>query len=107
MLTLNMQNMKGKTMVELAKNLKEVAESIAEGFNAGVMVPGCIWKVEGDEEVDETEKQYRFTFQTEVLIKAKSEEEASLYFEDMQLLSDDSLNHSGKVSHTYNVEQCK
>lgn len=50
MLVLDMKNMKAATMEELSKNLKDVADSIRDGYTAGVMRPGCIWKVEETEE---------------------------------------------------------
>ena len=102
-----MQNMKARNMEELSKNLKEVADSIKDGYNAGVMKPGCIWKVEGEEEQDDDEKVFRFTFQSEVWIKAKSKEEAEAYFESLELLSEDALELGGEVSELYEVEQCK
>ena len=107
MLTLKMQNMKARNMEELSKNLKEVADSIKDGYNAGVMRPGCTWKVEGEEEVDNEEKVFRFTFQSEVWIKAKSKDEAELYFEGLELLSPEALELGGEVSPYYDVEKCK
>lgn len=107
MLTLNMQNMKARNMEELSKNLKEVADSIKEGYTAGVMRPGCTWKVEGEEEVDNEEKVFRFTFRSEVFIKSKSKDEAELYFEGLELLSTEALEHGGEVAPYYEVEQCK
>mgnify|MGYP003411890592 CR=1 FL=1 len=107
MLTLNMQNMKARNFEELSKNLREVADSIKDGYNAGVMRPGCIWKVEGEEEVDNEEKVFSFTFQTEVWIKARSKKEAEEYFESIELLSSEALELGGEVSEFYEVEQCK
>lgn len=107
MLTLYMHNMKARNMDELSKNLMEVADSIKEGYNTGVMRPGCIWKVEGDEEPDNEEKVFSFTFQSEVWIKAKSKELAEEYFESIELLSPEALELGGKVSESYEVGQCK
>ena len=107
MLTLNMQNMKARNMEELSKNLKEVADSIKEGYNTGIMRPGCIWKIEGEEEPDEEEKVFCFKFRSEVFIKAKSKDEAELYFEGLELLSPEAIEHGGEVSPYYEVEQCK
>ena len=107
MLTLNMQNMKARNMEELSKNLREVADSIKEGYHTGIMRPGCIWKIEGEEEPDEEEKVFRFTFKSEVLIKAKSKKEAEYYFEGLELLSSKALELGGEVSEFYEVEQCK
>lgn len=106
MLTFNMQNMKARNMDELSKNLKEVADSIKDGYNTGIMTPGCIWKVVG-EEVDDEEKVFRFTFKSEVLIKAQSMDEAELYFEGLELLSPEAIEHGGEVSPYYEVERCK
>lgn len=107
MLTLNMQNMKARNMEELSKNLREVADSIKDGYNTGIMTPGCIWKVEGEDESDEEEKVFSFTFQTEVWIKAKSQKEAEEYFESLELLSPKAIELGGEVSDYYEVGQCK
>ena len=107
MLTLNMQNMKARNMEELSKNLKEVADAINDGYSTGIMRPGCIWKIEGEEEVDDEEKVFRFTFRSEVFIKAKTEDEATEYFETLELLSQEALEHGGEVMEDYEVEQCK
>lgn len=100
-----MQNMKARNMEELSKNLKEVADSIKDGYNTGIMRPGCIWKIEGEEEPDEEEKVFRFTFKSEVWIKAKSKKEAEYYFEGLELLSAKALELGGEVSEFYEVEQ--
>lgn len=102
-----MQNMKARNMEELSKNLREVADSIKDGYNTGIMTPGCIWKVEGEEEPDDEEKVFRFTFKSEVWIKAKSKKEAEYYFEGLELLSPEALELGGEVSEFYEVEQCK
>ena len=107
MLTLDMQNMKARNMEELSKNLREVADSIKDGYNSGIMAPGCMWKVSGEEEHDEEEKVFRFTFRSEVFIKAKSKDEAELYFEGLELLAPEALELGGEVSEYYEVEQCK
>lgn len=107
MLTLNMQNMKARNMEELSKNLREVADSIKDGYSTGIMMPGCIWKIEGEEEPDEEEKVFRFTFKSEVFINAKSKDEAELYFEGLELLSPEAMELGGEVSPYYEVEQCK
>lgn len=102
-----MQNMKARNMEELSKNLKEVADAINDGYSTGIMRPGCIWKIEGEEEVDDEEKVFRFTFRSEVFIKAKTEDEATEYFETLELLSQEALEHGGEVMEDYEVEQCK
>ena len=102
-----MQNMKARNMEELSKNLKEVADSIKDGYSAGVMRPGCIWKVEGEEEVDIEEKVFHFTFRADVWIKAKSKKDAESYFEGLELLSEEAIELGGDVSPYYEVEQCK
>lgn len=107
MLTLNMQNMKARNMEELSKNLKEVVDAINDGYNSGIMVPGCIWKVEGEEEVDNEEKVFRFTFNSEVFIKSRSKDEAEICFEGLELLSEEAMELGGEVSPYYEVEQCK
>ena len=107
MLTLNMQNMKARNMEELSENLKEVADAIKDGYNSGIMGQGCIWKIEGEEEVDDEEKVFRFTFKSEVWIKAKSKDEAELYFEGLDLLTPEAMELGGEVSPYYEVEQCK
>ena len=107
MLTLNMNNMKARNMEELSKNLKEVADSIKDGYSTGVMVPGCIGKVEGEEENDNEEKIFSFTFQSEVCIKAKTQKEAEEYFESLELLSPEALELGGNVSEYYEVGQIK
>lgn len=56
MLTLNIQNMKARDMEELSKNLREVADSIRDGYTVGVMRPRCVWKVDGEVEEDNEEK---------------------------------------------------
>lgn len=107
MLTLNMQNMKARNMEELSKNLREVADSIKDGYNTGIMTPGCIWKIEGEEESDNEEKVFHFTFSSDVWIKARSKKEAEEYFESIELLSSEALELGGEVSEFYEVEQCK
>lgn len=107
MLELNMSHMKARNMEELSKNLREVADSIRDGYTVGIMRPGCIWKIEGEEEVDDEEKVFRFTFRSEVFIKAKTEDEATEYFETLELLSQEALEHCGEVMEDYEVEQCK
>lgn len=102
-----MQNMKARNMEELSKNLKEVADSIKDGYNTGIMIPGCIWKIEGEEEPDEEEKVFRFTFKSEVWIKAKCKKEAEYYFEGLELLSERAMELGGEVSPCYEVEQCE
>ena len=98
-----MQNMKARNMEELSTNLKEVADSIKDGYSTGVMMPGCIWKVEGDEEPDNEEKVFSLTFQSEVRIKAKTQKEAEEFFESLELLSPEALELGGEVSKYYEV----
>lgn len=102
-----MQNMKARNMEELSDNLKEVADSIKEGYHTGIMRPGCTWKIEGEEEPDEEEKVFRFTFKSEVFIKSRSKDEAELCFEGLELLSEEAMELGGEVSPYYEVEQCK
>lgn len=102
-----MQNMKARNMEELSKNLREVADSIKDGYNTGIMRPGCIWKIEGEEERDNEEKVFRFTFRSEVYVKSTDIDEAAKYFEAMPLLSAEALEHCGEVVEVYEVEQCK
>lgn len=106
MLELNMRHMKARNMEELSKNLREIADSIKDGYNTGIMTPGCIWKIEGEEDPDEEEKVFRFTFRSEVWIKAKSKKEAEYYFEGLELLSEKALELGGEVSNLYEVDQC-
>ena len=107
MLTLNMQNMTAPSMDELSKNLNDIADSIKDGYSAGVMRPGCIWKVEGEEEKDNEEKVFRITFRSEVYVKSTDIDAAAQYFEAMTLLSAEALEHCGEVVEVYEVEQCK
>ena len=102
-----MQNMKARNMEELSKNLKDVADSIKDGYNTGIMIPGCIWKVEGEEEPDESEKVFRFSFRGDVWIKAKNQDEATDYFESLELLSPEAIELGGEVFEDYEVEQRK
>lgn len=107
MLKLDMKNMQARNMEELAQNLKDIADSIKDGYNSGVMKPGCIWKVEGEEEKEEKEKVFRISFTGDVWIKSKSREEAIEYFESIELLSDEALELGGEVSEMYTVEEWK
>lgn len=108
-----MQNMKAHNIEELSDNLKEVADSIKEGYHAGIMSPRCIWKIEGEEEHDEEEKVFRIKFKPEVLsnaevfIRAKSKKEAEHYFENLELLRAKALELGREVLELYEVEQCK
>lgn len=102
-----MQNMKARNKEELSNNLKEIADSINDGYNTGIMRPGCIWKIEGEEEPDEEEKVFRFTFKSEVFIKAKCKKEAEFCFEGLELLSEEAMELGGEVPPCYEVEQCK
>ena len=109
MLTLDMKNMKARNMEELSKNLQEIADSIKEGYKAGIMRPQCIWNVKGTEEQDEAEKErvFHFSFKADVWIKAKCLDAAVDYFESIGLLSSDALELGGEVSDEYEVEECK
>ena len=80
-----MQNMKARNMEELSENLKEVADSIKEGYHTGMMRPGCTWKIEGEEEPDEEEKVFRFTFKSEVFIKSRSKDEAEEKYQELKV----------------------
>lgn len=101
-----MQNMKAHNMEELSRNLREVAESLKNGYKAGIMIPGCIWKVDGEEDENNEEKVFQFTFKADVWVKAKSKSEAVEYFEELELLSPEALELGGEVSDYYEVERC-
>ena len=106
MLELNMRHMKARNMEELSKNLREIADSIKDGYTVGVMRPGCIWKVDGEVEEDNEEKVFQITFKSDVWIKSKSKKEAVEYFESLELLSPEALELGGEVSDYYEIDQC-